>query len=190
MTTRWHKEESKMSESLFSKILHATDGSDHAFDAFTLALAIAKQNGAELHIVSVGEIAYIPQFIEDIREQKEMAARHLHTVLQRARAAAAENNLKLHSHVLVGRPVRAIVALARELNVELLVIGARGHSALYERVIGSRANRIMQLAHCSVLTVKSSRRGPRVMEKLSFKDAWDQIVGAGARRFPIRRAAT
>jgi nucleotide-binding universal stress UspA family protein len=165
-----------MSETLFRKILHAYDGSEHAFDAFNLALAIAKQNGGELHIVSVAEIDYIPQFVEDIREQKGIAVRRLRGFLFRARALAAETNVKLHSHVLVGHPVRAIAKLARELNVELLVIGARGHSALYERVVGSRAGQIMQLAHCPVLAVKSRRR--RVGNKFRHGSARDQIVGS------------
>ena len=38
--------------------------------------------------------------------------------------------------------------------VWIAVIGATGHSALYERMIGSRADRIVQLAHCPVLVVK------------------------------------
>jgi nucleotide-binding universal stress UspA family protein len=159
-----------MCERLFGKILHANDGSEHALDALTLALAIAGQCGSELHIASVGEIDYVPQLIGEIHEQKKMAVRRLRTVLQRARTVAAERNVKLHSHVLVGHPVRDIVGLARELNVELLVIGARGHSVLYERVVGSRASRIMQLAHCPVLTVKSRRKRPpaRVKSRFTF----------------------
>ena len=47
-----------------------------------------------------------------------------------------------------------IVDLAGELQAKLLVIGATGHSALYERIIGSRADRIIQLAPCPVLVVK------------------------------------
>jgi nucleotide-binding universal stress UspA family protein len=62
--------------------------------------------------------------------------------------------LQLKTHVVVGHPVRDIVELAAELEVELLVIGAVGHSALYERLIGSRADRITQLAQCPVLVVK------------------------------------
>jgi nucleotide-binding universal stress UspA family protein len=38
---------------MFRKILHANDGSEHAFHALALALAIAKQNNSELHMVSV-----------------------------------------------------------------------------------------------------------------------------------------
>jgi len=74
--------------------------------------------------------------------------------LQRAREMAEEKHVKLSTHVIAGHPVRDIVELAKELEVDLLVIGATGHSALYERLIGSRADRIVQLAHCPVLVVK------------------------------------
>ena len=43
---------------MFAKILHANDGSEHAFHALSLALAIAQQNNSELHMVSVEEIDY------------------------------------------------------------------------------------------------------------------------------------
>lgn len=139
---------------MFRKILHANDGSEHAFHAFSLALAIAKQNNSELHMVSVEEIDYLPEFIEEVREETGTAARRFHGVLQRSRAMAEERHVKLHTHVVPGHPVRDIIMLAADLNVDLLVIGATGHSALYERMVGSRADRIMQLAKCPVLIVK------------------------------------
>jgi len=139
---------------MFAKILHANDGSEHAFHALSLALAFAKQNNSELHMVSVEEIDYLPEFIEEVREEIGTAARRFHGVLQRARAMAEESHVKLHTHVVAGHPVRDIVKLAADLNVDLLVIGATGHSALYERMVGSRADRIMQLAQCPVLVVK------------------------------------
>jgi nucleotide-binding universal stress UspA family protein len=67
---------------------------------------------------------------------------------------AEEGHVKLHTHVIAGHPVRVIIELAKELKVDLLVIGATGHSAVYERLLGSRADRIVQLAHCPVLVVK------------------------------------
>jgi nucleotide-binding universal stress UspA family protein len=139
---------------MFAKILHANDGSEHASHALSLALAIAKQNNSELHMVSVEEIDYMPEFIEEVREETGTTARRFHGVLQRARAMAEESHVKLHTHVVAGHPVRDIVKLAADLNVDLLVIGATGHSALYERMVGSRADRIMQLAQCPVLVVK------------------------------------
>jgi nucleotide-binding universal stress UspA family protein len=139
---------------MFGKILHANDGSEYAFHALELALAIAKQNNSELHMVSVEEIDYVPEQIEEVREEAGSAARRFHSVLLRARKMAEDAQVVLHTHVVAGHPVRTVVNLAAELNAELLVIGARGHSALYERLVGSRADRIMQLAHCPVLVVK------------------------------------
>lgn len=67
---------------------------------------------------------------------------------------AEECGVKLQTHVIAGHPVRDIVDLARDLKADLLVVGASGHSALYDRLIASRADRIVHLAPCPVLVVK------------------------------------
>jgi len=139
---------------MFKTILHANDGSDHAFKALSFAIDIAKQNKSELHMVSIEEIPSMPEYIEEIREEKGTAARRYHAVIQRANAMAQEHHVKLQTHILAGHPVRDIVELAKELKADLLVIGATGHSAIYERTIGSRADRMVQLAPCPVLVVK------------------------------------
>ena len=139
---------------MFSKILHANDGSEHAFHALAFAIAIAKQNNSELHMISVEEMDHMPEFIEEVREETGTAARRYRTVIQRARAMADQSHVKLQTHVVAGHPVRDIVDFAGRIEAELLVIGATGHSPLYERLIGSRADRIVQLALCPVLVVK------------------------------------
>jgi len=139
---------------MFAKILHANDGSAPAFKALELALALARQNSSELHLISVMEIDYMPEFVEDIRQETGTAARRFRSVLQRAHALAERSEVSLLTHILTGHPVRDIVKLAAEIEANLLVIGATGHSALYERMIGSRADRIVQLAQCPVLVVK------------------------------------
>lgn len=139
---------------MFKIILHANDGSDHAFRALSFALDIAKQNDCLLHTVSVEEISYVPEYMEEVREEKGTAARRFRGVMQRANAMADEHRVKLQTHILTGHPVRDIVELANELKADLLVIGATGHSAFYERMIGSRADRLVQLAPCPVLVVK------------------------------------
>ena len=139
---------------VLGKILHANDGSEYAFHALGVALAIAKQNDLELHMVTAGKIGHLPEFTEEVRVETGTAARRFHGVLQRARAMAEESQVKLHTHVVAGHPVRDIVKLAADLNVDLLVIGARRRSTLYARMFGSRADRIMQLAQCPVLIVK------------------------------------
>ncbi len=139
---------------MFEKILAANDGSEPAFRALSLALALARKNKSELHMVCVEEVPYLPEFIEEVRETSGTAARRFHGVIQRAHAMAREQQIDLKTHVVAGHPVRDIVKLAGDLGAALLIIGARGHSALYERMIGSRADRIIQLAQCPVLVAK------------------------------------
>ncbi len=139
---------------MFARILHANDGSDHAFGALTLALRIAKENHAELHMVCVEEIDHMPEFIEEVREETGTAARRFRTVLQRARALADEQNISLKTHVVAGHAVRDILTLAEDLKADLLVIGGTGHSSFYERMLGTTAARVVHLAKCPVLVVK------------------------------------
>ena len=139
---------------MFNTILHANDGSEPAFRALKLALALTRQNAAKLHLVCVEEIPPMPEFIEEIREARGIAARRFHPVMERARELAARNGTDIQTHLLSGHPVRIIVELVDDIGADLLVIGATGHSALYERMVGSRADRIVQLAACPVLVVK------------------------------------
>jgi nucleotide-binding universal stress UspA family protein len=139
---------------MFKIILHANDGSKSAVKALELAIAMAKQNAAVLHLVCVEEIPQMPEYIEEVREAKGVAARRFRPVVERARLLAEQSGIDMKVHVVSGHPVRMIVDLVDEIGADLLVIGAVGHSALYERMIGSRADRIVQLAACPVLVVK------------------------------------
>jgi nucleotide-binding universal stress UspA family protein len=139
---------------MFKIILNANDGSDPAFKALKLALDLAKQNKSELHMASVEEVVSFPELIGEVETERKNADHRYKQVVKRAKAMAREKDVRLETHVLIGHPVRSIVDLAGELGADLLVIGATGHSALYERMLGSRADRVVQLASCPVLVVK------------------------------------
>ena len=139
---------------MFRRILHANDGSEHAFRALALAVRLARESNAELHMVCVEEIDYLPEYMEEVREEIGAAARRFHTAVHRARAVAQAAGVELKTHVLAGHAVRDILALARDLGADLLVIGGTGHSAFYERMIGTTAARVVHLAKCPVLVVK------------------------------------
>ena len=51
-------------------------------------------------------------------------------------------------------PVAAVVAFVKSKKAELLVVGFMGHWALFERIIGGTADRLVRLAPCPVLLVK------------------------------------
>ena len=139
---------------MFTKILHANDGSDHAFNALKLALRIAKKDAAELHMVSVEERGHMPELAEESDRNTEATTVRFDKTLQRARALADESHIRLRTHLLTGHPVRNIIKLASDLKADLIIVGASGHSALYDRMIGSRAQKILHHAICPVLVVK------------------------------------
>ena len=139
---------------MFKIILHANDGSEGAGKALTLALGLAKQAGAELHIVCVEEISEFPETIGEVKNEKRLGDRRYRPILRRAESLAEAQGVNVVSHILTGHPVRDIIMLAGELRADLLVIGATGHSTFYERVLGTRADRLVDLSPCPVLVAK------------------------------------
>jgi nucleotide-binding universal stress UspA family protein len=62
--------------------------------------------------------------------------------------------VKLETHVVIGHAVPSIVEFVEKGEFDLLIIGYMGHSALYNRLIGSTTDRLVELAPCQVLVVK------------------------------------
>jgi nucleotide-binding universal stress UspA family protein len=67
---------------------------------------------------------------------------------------AEDNQITLSTPILRGHAVRDVARLASQLKADLLVIGATGHSHFYERMLGSRADRLTHFAPCPVLVVR------------------------------------
>ena len=87
---------------MFTRILHANDGSDHAFNALKLALRIAKRDAAELHVISVEERGHMPELNggkDAANEEKDAAATTVRfdKTLQQARALAEKDHVKLRT---------------------------------------------------------------------------------------------
>ena len=62
--------------------------------------------------------------------------------------------------VAVGHPADTIVRLARERNVDLIVMGTHGRTGLGHVVLGSVAEKVVRLASCPVLAVKHTGKPP------------------------------
>ena len=61
--------------------------------------------------------------------------------------------------VASGDPARAIVHVAQEHAVDLIVIGSHGRTGLPGLVLGSVAEKVIRHAPCAVLTIKEKPRG-------------------------------
>ena len=139
---------------MFKKILIANDGSEGAFKALDVALRLAHSQKAQVHMICVEETQWIPGSREEVIGDKEIADRKFAEVVAKSEAEAKHHRVKLISHILMGHPVPAIVDLIERNGFDLLVAGFMGHSALYNRVIGSTTDRLVELAPCTVLIVK------------------------------------
>ena len=141
---------------MFHRILHANDGSEGAIKALAMAITLATENRAELHMICVEEMPYFPTSIDEVKEERDEENHRFRKVIARAQSQAAHQNVTLHPHVVAGHAVRDIVSFVEGHGIDLLVVGFMGHSALYDRIIGSTAERLVRLAPCTVMVVKST----------------------------------
>jgi nucleotide-binding universal stress UspA family protein len=139
---------------VFTQIVVANDGSEGGFKALTMACELAKLCDAALHMISVEELPDFPASIDEVVEIKDAENHKFHDVLERARAMSRTKGIKLDAEVVVGHAVTSIVERVKALKADLLIVGFMGHSALYERIIGGTADRLVRLAPCPVLVVK------------------------------------
>ncbi|MEN8182232.1 MAG: universal stress protein [Myxococcota bacterium] len=138
-------------------ILAATDFSENAEHALTVAIELAGQVGAELHVVHCIDLP-VPIFnpyalsIPDsiLTQARDESIR----LLQKAVKRAEDAGVGAQSHLGDAPAAAAISQLAEELGADLVVMGTRGHTGLKHVLLGSVAERTLRLAPCSVLTVK------------------------------------
>ena len=139
---------------MFEKILIANDGSQGAQRALAAAINLAKSYGANLHMISVEELPRFAASIEEVVEEKADAEHRFEGVIVRALGQAKAQGVTLATHVVPGHAVPAIVELIEREHFDLLVVGFMGHSALYNRLIGSTTDRLVEHVPCNVLVVK------------------------------------
>ena len=101
--------------------------------------------------------------------QREQAYQALQTFLP---SALAEHPLELR--VVFGRPFERIVEMAVAEDVGLIVMGTQGRTGLAHLALGSIAERVVRLAPCSVLTVKS----PTAESDSWLQDFYAKFLGA------------
>ena len=144
---------SKVKSAMYKKILVANNGSEGAFKALTEALRLAQSHGAEAHMIYVEEsVAWNSQ---DSLGEKKPADEEFLELVARSEAEANHQGVRLISHTVLGRPASAIADfLLSQGGFDLLVVGFKGHSALYHKILGKTANYLVEHAPCTVLVVK------------------------------------
>ncbi len=144
----------------YQAILVATDFSDCSAAAFQVAKQLAQRFQAKIilvHVISLRSIEILSDFLkieEDhlIPRLKQRAETRLSEFLSRQ----GDEALNLESLVAVGLPFQEIAVLARELAIDLIVVGGYGKAGrgpIEEVFFGSTAEKVVRLLPCPVLVV-------------------------------------
>jgi nucleotide-binding universal stress UspA family protein len=142
------------------KVLVATDGSACAQVALDLVRSMPWPGQSEIHLVSVVDSslpAYAsigPMNASDPIERQGNLIGGIANDLDKVADTLLADQRTVETHVLVGRPASAIVEEARTLDVDLIVMGSRGHGTIASMVLGSVSAEVADHAGCATLVAR------------------------------------
>ena len=134
-------------------LIWACDYADHVGTTVTV-----------LHVVhDPGEApgAYQPREPDELRPMQDVAANMMDEFLKKTRAEHPDlDALRDAEAVLVkGIPATRILEMAASRKARLIVMGSRGRTGLPHLLLGSKAERVVQLSPVPVTIVKAQKNG-------------------------------
>jgi nucleotide-binding universal stress UspA family protein len=152
------KGESDMINTLCQKIMVATDGSEAVKKAVDSAIEIAKLSEAKLYavyVIALGGYSITPyvdaEWEKSMKEQLTTEGKEATTYVENAGRAA---NVKVESVILEGNPAGEIIDFAEKNDIDLIVMGTHGKSAIQRFLIGSVAENVVRHSKKTVLVVR------------------------------------
>jgi len=145
---------------MFKKIAVAFDESPEAEHAFRSALDLAKLVAGKIYLITVVEnqpayMSYVSAVAPEVplllQNQKRAFYEDLH---KKARAEAEQAGISLHSELIEGDEVHALLQGIDRISPELLVVGLRREPGGFSRYLGGTAHQLALHAKCDVLGVR------------------------------------
>jgi nucleotide-binding universal stress UspA family protein len=147
----------------YRTIVVGTDGSDSSYVAVEKAAALAGAADATLVVACAyyptddRDVAAAADVLKDEAYQVRGSAptnEILRTARDKATALGAKNIVE---RSIVGEPVDSLLALVKEVEADLLVVGNRGLNTLAGRLLGSVPSDVARKSRCDVLIVHTVR---------------------------------
>jgi nucleotide-binding universal stress UspA family protein len=181
------------------KILVAVDGSVYAEAVVGLvaALRIGRKSGATIVTVIPEQVfpggrtladllGRTPALRAQLRKAEEARAVEL---LAGPAKTLGDRGLAVETSVRRGNPADEIMKACRTLRPDLVLVGAKGTSAIAEFSLGSVAHKVMKYAPCSVLVAKKESKSiDRVLVPIDGSRYSDEVVQF-LLRIPLPRRA-
>jgi nucleotide-binding universal stress UspA family protein len=133
---------------MFDDILIGVDGSDYARRAATFGFALAEAYDASVDVLHAYRERSLPGRggEDDLAEQGQ-------TVLDETAELAADRGVAVETHLVEGRPAKAITQFGDERDVDLMVLGRKGRVGLGRRLLGSVTEQVLRGTDVPVLVV-------------------------------------
>jgi nucleotide-binding universal stress UspA family protein len=149
-------------------ILFPTDFSENAQQTFPLACSLARDCDARLLVLYVMPPPLGHEELEAQRTPEEYckdAWRALHGM------EAPDPSVRVQHRLEEGDASRRILAVSRDAEADLIVMGTHGRTGPARLLLGSVAEQVLRRATCPVLTVKvpSPARATTPSERLSAR---------------------
>jgi universal stress protein A len=142
------------------KILVPIDFSEHSERTLRFSVRLAEMTKAGLilfHVFELPEYARAPTegYSLNYGEQKqfEMAIDLIGKRLHRLAGAIGGPGFEVTTSSCMGTPYEQIIKLAKDRDIDLIVIGSHGYVGLTHLFLGSTAERVVGLASCPVVVV-------------------------------------
>ena len=144
------------------KILAPIDFSEPSMAAMRGAMELAKDIGAEVHLVHVvvPHHSFIPLPLATNAEQSRELVREAAMVeqaeeeLARIKKDEFGDSKKVFTYAVVGPPVQKLVDYATQNQIDLILMSTNGRTGGEHMLLGSVTERLVRTAPCSVLVFR------------------------------------
>ena len=144
---------------LFKKIVIATDGSKRTQNAVETGLEIARVHQSKVHAVYVVDTVTFTSVPMDVTWENmyQLLKEEGEEAVGRVKAAAP-TGVDVETHVLEGNPALEITKFAKDNDCDLIVVGTLGKSGIDRILLGSVAEKVVRIAPCPVLVIRSQKQ--------------------------------
>ena len=140
---------------MYKKILVPTDGSEFAKKAQQHALFLANASGAEIFAVSVTENNFVNglPLDDEIYQLNQILKERSEENLKEFDDLNKNDDLKITHIIREGSPAKVILEVAKDEDIDLIVMGSSGKSGFDRFIMGSVADKVVNSAKCAVLVI-------------------------------------
>jgi nucleotide-binding universal stress UspA family protein len=159
-----------------ARILVPVDFTDYSNRAVDYAGMLAAEFGARVRVLHV-----IEKFTYSVTDTIQVVDHYsalqaiAQPLIEGLRKRLDERGVAAEAEIRTGTPYAEILDEAKRFKPDLIVMGTHGRTGLAHALLGSVAERVVRLATCPVLTVRSetsgaaargqAKRGPRTKPK-------------------------